>query len=78
MRVISTLTDGELAKWRMVAAAKDLVDTPYPGYSIQEAKNALIDYYKTLGDLLHAHEVPQNAEGIIVSHITGCILQIDE
>jgi hypothetical protein len=77
IRVLKTLSNEDLAIWRSVLADKELVDEGHTGYSKDEARNAIIRYYKTLGDLLKSYEIPMEEEGIVVSGITGTILQVE-
>ena len=77
IEILRTLSDEDLAIWRNVLADKELVDDSFPGMSIQEARNSIIKYYRTLGDILKSYEIRPDQEGIVVSGITGVILRVE-
>lgn len=76
LEVLATLSQEDLAIWRSVLADKELVDENYPGMSIQEARNSIIKYYKTLGDLLKEYGIEPGQDNIVVSGVTGTILHL--
>lgn len=76
--IIAKLTDEDLVRWRMVMASKELVDGQYPGMSIQEAKSAVLDFYKTLNDTLKRYGIEHDpGDALVVSPITGEIIRFE-
>ena len=75
--VMADLSSEDLMRWRSVLADKELIDTGFAGYSKDEARQAVIRYYQTLGDLLTTYNVPPGSDNVMVSAITGRILRIE-
>ena len=75
--VVADLTSEDLARWRSALADKELLDCGYVGYSKDEARQAFIRYYQTLGDLLEHYGVPPGSDNVMVSAITGRILRVE-
>lgn len=73
---IGQLTHEDLARWRLVSANKELVDQQHAGYSVAESRQAILDYYITLGDLMKVYEI-DTQETLIVSPIDGGIYKVD-
>ena len=71
MRKVATLSDEDLARWRLVSADKDLVDNLFPGFSVEEARRVTLTFYKTLGDLVKAYNMDTDVGSIFLSPIDG-------
>ena len=54
-QILAKLNNEDLARWRMVMANKELVDGSYPGMSVIEARDTVLQFYKTLNDLLQQY-----------------------
>ena len=75
---MARLDNEELAIWRGAVADKELVDSGNWAFSLPEARQAVIKYYKTLGDILEDHHIDLETEGIVVSAVTGCIMTLED
>lgn len=72
---IGQLNEEDLARWRMVSADKELADQPHHGMSVTEARQAILNYYTTLGGFMKQYDI-DTQETLIVSPIDGGIYKI--
>ena len=76
-RVVKTLSEEDLGRWRNAVAGKEIVEAAYPGMSINEAKEALIRYYSTLGSILKDYEIDTEEDTVYVSPADGNVIKLD-
>lgn len=68
----NALSQEDLARWRLATADKELVDNVFPGLSVEEARRALLTYYKTMGDLFTAYgEISDDGHAVYLSPVDG-------
>ena len=72
--VLNKLSGEDLARWRNVVADKELVASAYPGMSISEARQAMFNYYKLLGDIFVDYGIDTSLENLYVSPVSGEVL----
>ena len=77
-QILNKLNDEDLARWRMVMAHKELVDGSYPGMSVTEAKDAVLNFYKTLNDLLIQYGIDHDpGDAMVLSPISGEFIRFE-
>lgn len=72
------LSAEDLGRWRIISANKELVDNGFPGLSVKEARDAIIDFYRFVGEVMETHGIPSVAafeittsDGSIVGMVRG-------
>ena len=76
MPKVATLNAEDLARWRFASADKELAGLSFPGLSVDEARRAILQYYKILGDLLVEYKIDPE-DTVIVSPVDGNIYRVD-
>lgn len=71
MTKVKNLTREDLMRWRICTADKELVDLTFPGISPDEARKAILNYYKILGDLIEDLGLQDSKAPIHISAIDG-------
>lgn len=70
---IKSLTNEDLMRWRVATVDKNMAEIPFPGMSVDEARRALLSYFKILGDLLAEYGLSDEEGGLYVSPVDGGI-----
>lgn len=73
---LKSLNSEDLARWRMASADKELADSSFPGLSVTEGKEAILKYYRILGDLLLAYGLDDD-NMLYISPVTGGIYSLE-
>ena len=78
-QILAKLNNEDLARWRMVMANKELVDGSYPGMSVIEARETVLNFYKTLNDLLQQYGIDHDpGDALVLSPISGEFLRFEQ
>lgn len=74
VRSVGRLSTEHLLAWRTASVNKELVELGVVGIGPEEARRYLYDYYRVLGEILDAYELPDNMNHNI-STATGGIIE---
>lgn len=77
MPKVRDLSPEDLLRWRMASADKELVEQSHPGLSVDEARRAMLNYYKILGDILADYQIEHDNLSVYVSPFDGGIYRVD-
>lgn len=75
-QMLGKLDAEDLARWRMVMADKELIDAGLPFFSVNEARTIVINYYRTLDDIITKYDIEIYPDThLIVSPVGGHIIR---
>ena len=74
--MLGKLEAEDLARWRMVMADKELIDAGAGLFSVNEARTIVLNYYKTLDDIITKYDIEIYPDThLIVSPVGGHIIR---
>lgn len=77
MPKLKDISEEDLNRWRSASADKELADNSFPGMSVEEAKRAILTYYRTLHDLLVTYNINTEESAMYISPVDGGVYSLD-